>query len=44
MILMNLGLGNIISNDYIGWKIKTERSFELALFVKNFIEFLFKYL
>ena len=40
---MNLGLKNIISNEYGGRKSKTEISFELMLFVKNFIEFVFKY-
>ena len=40
---MNLGLKNLISNEYCGRKSKTEISFELMLFVKNFIEFVFKY-
>ena len=40
---MSLGLINIISNNYGGRKSKTDMAFELAIFVKNFIEFVFKY-
>ena len=40
---MNLGLKNLISNEYGGRKSKTGISFELMFFVKNFIEFVFKY-
>ena len=40
---MNSRLNNFISNEYGNRKSKTEISFELAFFVKNFIEFVFKY-
>ena len=40
---MSLGLINIISNNYGGRKSKTDMVFELVIFVKNFIEFVFKY-
>ena len=40
---MSLELINIISNNYGGRKSKTDMVFELAIFVKNFIEFVFKY-
>ena len=43
VILMILNKLNTISNNYGGVNSKSTISFELALFVKNFIEFTFNY-